>query len=70
MKLASKYIKGMNPEAIEDIEWVQAGVGEAGWTIYLNPGWSFWSGGIDAARWVPADTPEEAMGFQTFKVEE
>ena len=70
MKLASKYIKGLDKEAIDEIEWVPQGSGEAGWTIYLKPGWSFWACGLDAARWVPADHPEEAKSFSTFKIKD
>ena len=60
MKLATKYVRGIDRQAIDEIEWSPQGAGEAGWTIYLKPGWCFWPSGLDAARWVPASNPEEA----------
>jgi len=62
-----KLKHSIKQEAIEDIEYVPEGSGEAGWLVYLKPGFSFDPFGGDTSCWVPASAPQEAMNLIAYK---
>jgi hypothetical protein len=57
-------------QAIEDVEFVPEGAGEAGWFIYLKPGWSFDPGSEDTTRFIPLDNAHEGMMLMAYKLDD
>jgi hypothetical protein len=66
MKLKTNIPK----KAIELIEFAdEQGSAEAGWFIYLNPGYSFDPMANDGSCFIPYDAQEEALSLCLYKVE-
>ena len=56
--------------ALEAVEFVPEGAGEAGWMVYLREGYSFDPSGSDSSRFVPLSDPSEVDGFTVFTAAE
>jgi hypothetical protein len=54
-------------KAIDSINFIPAGMGESGWMIYLNDGYSFDPMSPDWSRFIPSDSLHEAMDLIVFK---
>jgi hypothetical protein len=66
MKLKTSIPK----KEIELIEYVSGDYdGEAGWFIYLNPGYSFDPMANNGSCFIPEDAQQEALTLCTYKVE-
>jgi|Wag4MinimDraft_6_1082665.scaffolds.fasta_scaffold35204_2 hypothetical protein len=58
----------LQKRAVESINFIPAGMGEAGWMIYLNEGYSFDPMSPDWSRFIPSDSLEEAMSLIAYKL--
>jgi len=66
MKLKTNLPK----KSVELIDFVNGdGDGEAGWFIYLNPGFSFDPIANDYSCFISYDAPQEALSLCVYKVE-
>jgi hypothetical protein len=54
-------------QSIESINFIPAGMGESGWMIYLNEGWSFDPMASDWSRFIPSDALHEALDLVVFR---
>ena len=53
-------------KALEAVLWTPEGMGEAGWLVCLNKGFSFDPMADDVTRWIPADDPSEALDLVVY----
>ena len=58
----------LQKRAVQSINFIPSGMGESGWMIYLNDGYSFDPMSPDWSRFIPSDSLEEAMSLIAYKL--
>lgn len=55
--------------AVESVEYIPEGSGEAGWMIYLREGYSFDPCAADHSTFIASDRPAEALSLIVYRTE-
>ena len=58
----------LQKKAVQSINFIPSGMGESGWMIYLNDGYSFDPMSPDWSRFIPSDSLQEAMSLIAYKL--